>query len=118
MANSDNVLRCGLTSKHIDVEELLAVVDTTPGNASTITNAVDGLYPAPVSEFALLHLGASGERRLITVHGPAILLCTAGEVEVDGVVHSVGSSFFVRSDESVAIRARGTSWLARVASDT
>lgn len=117
MANSDNVLRGGLTSKHVDVEELLAVVDTTPGNSSTITNAVDGLYPAPVDEFALLHLGAAGERRLIDVHGPAILLCTSGEVEVDEVVHPVGSSFFVRADENVAIRARGTSWLARVASD-
>ena len=29
MANSDNVLRCGLTPKHVDVDELLAIADFT-----------------------------------------------------------------------------------------
>ena len=30
MANSDNVLRGGLTSKHVDVPELVSVVDFEP----------------------------------------------------------------------------------------
>ena len=30
LANSDNVLRCGLTPKHIDVPELLRIADFTP----------------------------------------------------------------------------------------
>ena len=32
MANSDNVLRGGLTPKHVDVPELLRVLDFTPGD--------------------------------------------------------------------------------------
>ena len=39
MADSDNVMRGGLTPKHIDVDELLSVLDFTPGFA--------GLMPAP-----------------------------------------------------------------------
>ena len=36
MANSDNVMRGGLTPKHIDVDELLSVLDFTPGFAGLI----------------------------------------------------------------------------------
>ena len=39
MANSDNVLRAGLTSKHVDVDELLAATDLRPG--------APGARPAP-----------------------------------------------------------------------
>ncbi|WP_425569502.1 mannose-6-phosphate isomerase, class I [Nonomuraea salmonea] len=53
MANSDNVLRCGLTSKHVDVPELMRVVDFTPTVPHRVEPAEDprGAYayrpPAP-----------------------------------------------------------------------
>ena len=51
MANSDNVMRGGLTPKHIDVAELLRVVDFTPGFAGLIepVQTAPGVwrYPTP-----------------------------------------------------------------------
>lgn len=54
MANSDNVVRGGCTPKHIDVEELLEVVDCTPIDPPV--QRVDGVvhtFDSPVEEFSL-----------------------------------------------------------------
>ena len=57
MANSDNVLRGGLTPKHIDVEELLAVLEFTPTCPAPIPVVEEAAgifaYKAPTDEFAL-----------------------------------------------------------------
>jgi mannose-6-phosphate isomerase len=95
MANSDNVLRCGLTPKHIDVPELLRVVDfraTAPGVLDPVpaseARGVD-LYSAPVDEFLLSrhtltgaaqHINGSGEGS--GDGGPQIVLCTAGGADL------------------------------------
>jgi mannose-6-phosphate isomerase len=87
MANSDNVLRAGLTPKHIDVPELLRVVEfraTEPGvirPRSVVEHPGEELYPAPIDEFRLsrYRLGAEGGRPLPT-DTPQILLCTEGRV--------------------------------------
>ncbi len=48
MANSDNVLRCGLTPKHIDVAELLAITDFTPLVRGGKTERLEGREPARI----------------------------------------------------------------------
>ena len=56
MAASNNVLRAGLTSKHVDKEELLRVVDCTPLTPAIIPAPPDGNlynYPAPVNDYRL-----------------------------------------------------------------
>jgi mannose-6-phosphate isomerase len=57
MANSDNVLRGGLTSKHVDVGELLATATFEPGPARTLrpekTPAGERVYRTPAPEFEL-----------------------------------------------------------------
>ena len=57
MANSDNVLRCGLTPKHVDVPELLRVVrfePTDPGVLRPEASATEEeLYETPIDEFRL-----------------------------------------------------------------
>ncbi len=63
MANSDNVLRCGLTSKHVDVAEVLAVTDFTE-LADPIWPAEAGRFVVPVPDFALQRLDVAGEQRL------------------------------------------------------
>ena len=63
MANSDNVLRGGLTPKHVDVPELLRVLDFTPASEDLIrpkitTDGIELVYDTPAPEFAvsvLLH---------------------------------------------------------------
>lgn len=57
MANSDNVLRCGLTPKHIDVPELLRIVRfeaTEPGVLRPEASpSGEERYETPVDEFVL-----------------------------------------------------------------
>lgn len=43
MANSDNVLRAGLTNKHIDIPELIANIDFKPTFAKDLLNTPKNL---------------------------------------------------------------------------
>lgn len=84
MASSDNVLRGGLTDKHIDIDELMAVVRAEPMRPDVLAPApVEGLfaYDTPAPEFRLAHaeLTPSGlERRRGAERGPEIVLSFAG----------------------------------------
>jgi mannose-6-phosphate isomerase len=93
MANSDNVLRGGLTSKHVDVPELLHILDFNPVTHDQLRPLAhrDGLrvvYTPPVDEFAVsvwsLVDGYHGREvtALRDEQGPYILLCTQGCVAV------------------------------------
>lgn len=91
MANSDNVLRGGLTPKHVDVPELLRVLDFTPVSdprAPTRREGIELLYETPAPEFAVSVLTLDGgdlghEVDAPSRHeGPQILVCTEGAVTV------------------------------------
>ncbi|HEV7419346.1 MAG TPA: mannose-6-phosphate isomerase, class I [Mycobacterium sp.] len=93
MANSDNVLRGGLTPKHVDVPELLRVLDFTPTDESAIRPEIVGdgielVYDTPAPEFAVSVLRLDRDRLGHEVDaparhdGPQILLCTEGGVTV------------------------------------
>ncbi|MBF6228133.1 mannose-6-phosphate isomerase, class I [Nocardia abscessus] len=88
MANSDNVLRGGLTPKHVDVPELLRVLDFEPIGLPVVLPepAGDGSvrYRTPAPEFALrrFDLVAGSARVPLTAAGPGIVLCTAGRVRL------------------------------------
>ncbi|HYO57382.1 mannose-6-phosphate isomerase, class I [Archangium sp.] len=83
MANSDNVLRGGCTPKHVDVPELLRVLDFRCGPIGlvqvTSSDGVESVYPTPTEEFRLsriqLRPGVSARPER---WGPEILLCTDG----------------------------------------
>ncbi|MFB7949867.1 mannose-6-phosphate isomerase, class I [Kitasatospora phosalacinea] len=85
MANSDNVLRCGLTPKHVDTAALAEVVDfrpTAPQRARTAAVGPGELeFLTPAEEFALsrIELGAPV---VLDDDGPQILLCTRGTVRL------------------------------------
>jgi mannose-6-phosphate isomerase len=53
MNSSDNVIRAGFTSKHVDVNELLRIVDTNTLDLPTVHIGEDGLYPSPSSAFTV-----------------------------------------------------------------
>lgn len=81
MANSDNVIRGGLTTKHIDVEELLTVVDTHPAAAPVqAPSSACHRYHTPVDDFSLTRL-SGGQARFSPV-GPEVLLVTHGRAIV------------------------------------
>lgn len=119
MAASDNVLRGGLTAKHIDVDELLAVVDTTPAEVpvQAHTGAVTA-YDVPVDDFALRRVHVDGEYRA-EVAGPSMVLATAGAVTVSSSVGDpapvpVGRAVFATADESeLVLRGVGEVFIAQ-----
>ena len=104
MANSDNVLRGGLTPKHVDVDELLAVLDfaplVQPVMASRSVAPGVAVFDTPVPDFRLwIHSIDPGQHVELHSEGPEIIVCTAGEVMVGGVALGRGVSAFVASAE-------------------
>ena len=77
MAASDNVLRGGLTAKHVDVDELLAVLDAEPARQLHVEpTPVDGgvAYPTPTGHFALERYAQLTTPVRLAGDGPQILL--------------------------------------------
>jgi len=82
LANSDNVVRAGLTPKHIDVPELLRLVDPAAA-VPVIEPRPDGAgvlaYDSPAPEFRLYRAEpGAADVTLPGGGGPRIVLCTAG----------------------------------------
>ncbi|MET0197077.1 MULTISPECIES: mannose-6-phosphate isomerase, class I [Nocardiaceae] len=110
MANSDNVLRGGLTPKHVDVPELLRVLDFEPAEVNILDPEVSGesstiVYDTPAPEFALSRTAlADGASEILDSVGPQIVLCTEGRVAVqDGEVEQIverGSAVWVSAGEA------------------
>ncbi|HOB50149.1 MAG TPA: mannose-6-phosphate isomerase, class I [Mycobacterium sp.] len=119
MANSDNVLRGGLTPKHVDVPELLRVLDFAPVSDVRVVTRSEGpetLYQTPTAEFAASVLSLDGghlghEVDAPSRHaGPQILVCTRGAVTVratSGQVHlHRGAAAWVAADDGpIRLRA-------------
>ena len=111
MANSDNVLRGGLTPKHVDVPELLRVLDFEPLRLPIVEAESDGAgsfrYHTPAPEFALrrIELAAGAEPVEIPRTGPGIMLVTAGMVRLTHV------------SETLTIRAGNAAWISATDTD-
>ena len=113
MAPSDNVLRGGLTPKHVDVPELLRVLDFTayPApllEAERIAPGVDRFAPDGVG-FALLRVDGDGRPvglstgGVAPLVGPSIAICTEGVVTLVGAQSATllrkGEACFITPDE-------------------
>lgn len=84
MANSDNVLRGGLTNKHVDLPSLLRVVDGRDGEVPLITpDSPLFTFRPPVPDFCLTRIEVTGEL-LCRTSGPEIVLCASGEAVAAG----------------------------------
>jgi mannose-6-phosphate isomerase len=120
MANSDNVLRCGLTPKHVDVPELLRVVRFEASDPGVLRPEAspDGeeVYQTPIDEFRLSRyvLPEAGSAHDVTRDSPQILLCTAGSVRAGEHELSAGRSVFVPAGEEAEISGAGTVFRATV----
>ncbi|MFE1368628.1 mannose-6-phosphate isomerase, class I [Streptomyces anulatus] len=124
MASSDNVLRCGLTSKHVDAEELLRVVRFTASPVRVLLPAARGVeaeevYPAPVDDFRLSRTRLStGSCALLDATAPQILVCTRGSIRLSSSCSSLalgpGESAYVPAGEQVTLRGEGEVFRATV----
>ncbi|WP_295623815.1 mannose-6-phosphate isomerase, class I [uncultured Corynebacterium sp.] len=116
MANSDNVLRGGLTSKHVDVVELLRVLDFAPSEDPVVRPTVNGPvadYPTVAREFRLtvVDVPAGGEVP-IDAAGAMIVLVVEGEAELSSEKGTIGvtpgrAAWIPADDPACRIRAIG-----------
>ncbi|MCK1967852.1 mannose-6-phosphate isomerase [Franconibacter sp. IITDAS19] len=122
MANSDNVLRAGLTPKYIDIPELVANVKFVGKPAGELLtqpvkqeSALD--FPIPVADFAFSLHDLSTHETPLAQQSAAILFCVEGEAVLrrgdERLVLKPGESAFVAANES-PVAASGVGRLARV----
>ncbi|MFP3040446.1 mannose-6-phosphate isomerase, class I [Treponema primitia] len=86
MANSDNVLRAGLTPKHVDLKELTGILRFAPFKPEIIQSPgaenSPGLfrYPSPCREYSLYRMSGRGGETPFPLNGPAIVIVLEGEL--------------------------------------
>ncbi|MFZ3470736.1 mannose-6-phosphate isomerase, class I [Streptomyces sp. 4.24] len=123
MANSDNVLRCGLTPKHVDVPELLKVTLFEPADPGVLRPEGNGeeVYETPIDEFRLSRfvLAPGATPRVLPDTTPQILLCTAGSPRASSpksgeLALAPGESVFVPAGEKAELSGTGTVFRATV----
>ncbi|MFO7731850.1 MAG: mannose-6-phosphate isomerase, class I [Spirochaetia bacterium] len=131
MANSDNVLRGGLTQKHVDVPELLRVISFEPRPADILRGekAESHLrrYPVPIDEFELLQIEAeesttqSREDRTSLEIG----ICTKGDFDLlsesgNSSLHIVRGESFIApyGAGNYGFSGRGELYLATIPTET
>lgn len=112
MANSDNVLRGGLTPKHVDVNELMRVVRFAPTPVDIVEASPlrpgEAVYPCPAEEFALGRIQATIDQPYVSSRERSVevLLCTSGEGTIgcqgstDELAVAKGDSLLVPADLS------------------
>lgn len=125
MANSDNVLRAGLTPKYIDVDELMANLTFAEKPASELliapTQQSHALrYPVPVEDFAFAIHTLSAAPQSLAQQSAAVLFCIEGQAMIirghEQLSLKPGESCFIPACES-PVSVAGTGRLARVFND-
>ena len=120
MASSENVLRGGLTQKHVDGSELQSILDFAQGPAKILApkSLANGLfaYEAPVEDFLLYRAELTGSTVMTELNLPAhaVFLCTAGEVALS---NSIGEREVLRRGEA-AFMAKDAKTFTLVGSGT
>ncbi len=116
MANSDNVLRGGLTSKHVDIKELLEHISFVPTYPEILKGdsiqANEINYPSAAPDFGLTKISLNtGESSTIKTDSLEILLVTEGTVMVDLLTLKTGDSAVLTADTKLTIHAKQPSVL-------
>ena len=120
MANSDNVMRGGLTPKYVNVDELLTILDFTPGLRGLITPIEESRgvwrYPTPAPEFALWRIEPHGEQVAVPAAGSGrVLLVTDGGLTATSPTAKLdlarGQAALLSADEEAVLTGRGTAFV-------
>ena len=116
MANSDNVLRGGLTPKHVDVRELIQHVSFVPTYPSILKavklNDQETNYPCPVSDFGLTNIRLNaGEVYTISSYSLELLLVMDGEVEIEDIAYKAGDTALLTPNAKLSIKAKSPALL-------
>ncbi|MEO7720540.1 MAG: mannose-6-phosphate isomerase, class I [Pseudolysinimonas sp.] len=118
MAASDNVLRGGLTSKHVDVSELLKVLDFGPSPVPYLEPERPqpgvAVFRPPVPDFVLTAVtrDAASAPLTLPMTGAAIALCTSGEMMIGDHELERGHALYVADEPSLVISGIGLLFVA------
>lgn len=110
-ANSDNVLRGGLTKKHVDVQELLKILSFSTLDDPKIRANPDGFYPVPIEEFNVQL--ACDCKKTLPSGKPYIVLCTKGSVSADNsrILNQGGAGWVAASDADTKLVINGNAFI-------
>ena len=106
MACSDNVIRGGLTPKHVDIEQLLKIIDCSEIIPQIIEPAPKNqvyTYPTPIADFALSNMPYAKNTEISdrTLNG-TILLVMTGEITLEAAQQKLklkqGQAAFIEAD--------------------
>ena len=116
MANSDNVLRGGLTPKHVDVKELLQHVNFMPTYPSILKGDKltdqEVYYPCPVPDFGLTKIALNpGEAYTISSFSLEMLLVIDGEVSIEDKAYKAGDTVLLTLNAKYTMKAHTASVL-------
>jgi mannose-6-phosphate isomerase len=121
MASSDNVLRGGLTTKHVDVTELSSVVTFAPDQPMLVPAVPvapgEVAFRTPAPEFALSRIRVDRVGRVLEHTGPQILMVVDGSLTLTDaqgreIEAGAGSSVFLPA-RTGPVRVHGTGTLFR-----
>lgn len=121
MANSDNVLRCGLTPKHIDIPQLMQIANFNPAPPHYIRPEMHGMeevYITPAPEFLLSRYNLSTSIRLNNLSTAQIILVTQGSLQItpqtgNPITLKKGQSAFI-SKTAISCQLSGKATFYRV----
>lgn len=119
MANSDNVLRGGLTPKHVDVDELLRTLVFEGGEPEILKgldiSPTERVYRTEAQEFELSRIQAApGLTHTATSQGPEAFIVLAGVADLDTLHLRRGSIAFVQPGHTYALSGDATLYKAAV----
>lgn len=107
MANSDNVLRCGLTGKHVDIPELMRVVEFAPSTPARVEPAGNRYRPG-ADEFTLVRHDLTDDPVELPNGFPQTLLCLEGEARLASMTLTRGEAAFIPATASARLTGKGT----------
>ena len=119
MTSSDNVLRCGLTPKHIDINELTNILVFAPFKPDVIVPEKSDCfyYKTPCDEFFLYGFNSGGEEKTFAANGHCICIVTEGELITGDMVFKKGESFFIskqKNDSQLCFKGNFSLYIASV----
>jgi mannose-6-phosphate isomerase len=128
MASSDNVLRAGLTQKHIDVAELTRVMTFDELEHPNIDGVIEQqgvtLWQPDVPDFSVRRVQLNGGAKSVVLGAeyPLVLICTEGKIVAersdDGLDEfanlAQGQALYISSGDPVTFSGKGELFLATV----